>query len=619
MDESAGGVEGLGKQAVVTGQKVETSMRRGTEQVRFLGEEAGIRLPRAMAGLASEMPGVGAAINAAFGVTAILFAIEMVDNLTKKFGNWIYGVKESNTELQKWNEEMLKDQKSLQGLIETLANFGKDADTLARDKITALVGVMNEQTKSVAEAQQGMYGLTKVYGDAAANLPIYLQYQQQEIKAQEALTTATMQHELAIKQLQKTEADDAKKKADKDEENAIKSILAYTELLNGIQEKYNGEVKELGTTLKSMAADIKEAGPIEIATPKNVQAILDMRRAAQALSVTLRSDLVAKLEEAKNAKDAFVATMGTKDTPQLALFDAAIQKASLAVKNFGVVSIDTQLEQKKVAISLAEAELVQARARGENVKSIEQEIAALKKQEYGLKAAQAASEKAKSEIAQFASTMTSAANAMGGAIQQAMTGVVEHQKDIGKELEKSMFSMLASMAAQWGAYFIGIGTGEMLSGDPSGAAVLAEGVALEALAGVLGGLGGGGGSSSGASGGNGKNNYAYGSSVSDTGSQAGSGRSNVSVQAFADGGLVTQPTLALIGEAGPEAVVPLSGRGSAPGSGGGLGDTHFHFNINGMISDDNMGKVIKKMSRMVTRGQAHLQASESFKNTKRGA
>lgn len=39
---------------------------------------------------------------------------------------------------------------------------------------------------------------------------------------------------------------------------------------------------------------------------------------------------------------------------------------------------------------------------------------------------------------------------------------------------------------------------------------------------------------------------------------------------LAKGGIVTRPTLALIGEAGPEAVVPLS-------RGGGMGETHLHF------------------------------------------
>jgi TP901 family phage tail tape measure protein len=40
----------------------------------------------------------------------------------------------------------------------------------------------------------------------------------------------------------------------------------------------------------------------------------------------------------------------------------------------------------------------------------------------------------------------------------------------------------------------------------------------------------------------------------------------VEVPAFANGGIVTRPTLALIGEAGPEAVVPLSGRNAGMGN-----------------------------------------------------
>jgi hypothetical protein len=47
---------------------------------------------------------------------------------------------------------------------------------------------------------------------------------------------------------------------------------------------------------------------------------------------------------------------------------------------------------------------------------------------------------------------------------------------------------------------------------------------------------------------------------------------------FQGGGIVTQPTLAMIGEAGPEAVVPL-------GRGGGMGTTnnfHFHGSVYGV-------------------------------------
>lgn len=53
---------------------------------------------------------------------------------------------------------------------------------------------------------------------------------------------------------------------------------------------------------------------------------------------------------------------------------------------------------------------------------------------------------------------------------------------------------------------------------------------------------------------------------------------------LADGGIVTSPTIAMIGEAGPEAVVPLTGsrgRGMMGGMGG--GEVHIHVHVNGSV------------------------------------
>jgi phage-related minor tail protein len=50
---------------------------------------------------------------------------------------------------------------------------------------------------------------------------------------------------------------------------------------------------------------------------------------------------------------------------------------------------------------------------------------------------------------------------------------------------------------------------------------------------------------------------------------------------LAEGGFVTQPTLAIIGEAGPEAVMPLSRMGTA--NGGGFSGQQIVVNINGGI------------------------------------
>jgi hypothetical protein len=51
-----------------------------------------------------------------------------------------------------------------------------------------------------------------------------------------------------------------------------------------------------------------------------------------------------------------------------------------------------------------------------------------------------------------------------------------------------------------------------------------------------------------------------------------------SVPHMASGGIVTRPTFALIGEAGPEAVVPLN---RASGLGGGNVEAHIHLYLDG--------------------------------------
>ena len=57
----------------------------------------------------------------------------------------------------------------------------------------------------------------------------------------------------------------------------------------------------------------------------------------------------------------------------------------------------------------------------------------------------------------------------------------------------------------------------------------------------------------------------------------GKGFSVPSIPMLADGGIVTSPTLAMIGERGPEAVIPLTGRNA----GAGMGDTNVTIQVNG--------------------------------------
>jgi hypothetical protein len=71
--------------------------------------------------------------------------------------------------------------------------------------------------------------------------------------------------------------------------------------------------------------------------------------------------------------------------------------------------------------------------------------------------------------------------------------------------------------------------------------------------------------------------------------------SEAGIPALADGGVVTEPTLALIGEAGPEAVVPLSGGGGSSTTFG--GDTLIIEQIN-VRNEHDLDEIFRKWEEM---------------------
>jgi hypothetical protein len=95
------------------------------------------------------------------------------------------------------------------------------------------------------------------------------------------------------------------------------------------------------------------------------------------------------------------------------------------------------------------------------------------------------------------------------------------------------------------------------------------------------------------------------------------------VQRFAAGGLVTGPTIALIGEkngGAREAAIPLDDPAAVQpivdALGGGRGTT-IHVHVEGLISPDNLGKVMTQISQRVKKGQGHILASNALRVTKR--
>lgn len=71
----------------------------------------------------------------------------------------------------------------------------------------------------------------------------------------------------------------------------------------------------------------------------------------------------------------------------------------------------------------------------------------------------------------------------------------------------------------------------------------------------------------------------------------------VDIPYLADGGIVNRATLAVVGEAGPEAVIPLSKMNKFTGGGSGGGDIHIH--VSGVVagSADNVARELSAILR----------------------
>lgn len=655
------------------GKRSAASLREAKGEAALLGEEFGIHLPRHVRTFIAEIPGVGAALSAAFAATAILFVVQALDQATKKLADWIFQVKDNTEANKEWNKSVGDADARMKAATHSLADYGKSADDLARENITNLVAAMNQHN---AAAEQARFDLSYLTAGTAQ----YNEAQRVYVTETKLAAAATDEHALAVKRLLDQEKDEAREKAlqnlkteialrkelgnvmvdwqrvingldkdnadeeryqislkalrdlavaeqkyGKDSADGVRKINAEIETLQSqhalrMAEELKKETTELDKNLAEMQKLVVERGGVDVVLPKNVQQLLQFSAAAKELGITLDTDLNAKMALAKKTLQEYT-DAGGKDVYVINSLKEALAKLERQYADF-------PSQEKYLKNQLAEA-----KANHESTVEIEKNIVQLIKQEKALGVAPGIIGKTNTAMDELRKTTGDAASEMGTAFSQAFTAMLRGTESFGEAMEKATFKMLGSMAQQWATYYMALAVGNAFTDPAAAAEELAAAVALEALAGTLNSMGGsGGGGASGTAGtayGSGKNNYQYGSSVSDTTSQAGSGRRAVGVQGFAEGGLVSAPTLAMIGEGGGrEAAIPLDNPDAMDAIGKAVSDamaahggggTHFHINVKGMISPDNLSKVCSQISKKVGRGQATLNSSSTFKVTRRGA
>lgn len=224
--------------------------------------------------------------------------------------------------------------------------------------------------------------------------------------------------------------------------------------------------------------------------------------------------------------------------------------------------------------------------------------------------------------------------AMG--IGQAFAAAIAGQESLGVALEKATGQVLEQIGAQsmgWGMYFLAMSLADVWTNPAkagaeaaSGAELLAIGALYSAAGGALAGAASPG---SGTKTGTGQNGNGPAPASGNVGSVGGTGSRGKNVQSFANGGLISAPTLALVGDstsggAANEAVLPLDDTRAMTkivesltkaGLTGGGHTTHVH--VKGMISPDNLNKVVRTINQKVNSGKLNLKASSTGRVTRR--
>jgi hypothetical protein len=636
-------IQETGNKATIAGGKVEVAAKLSAHALReakgeagLLGEAFGIHLPRHVRTFVAEMPGVGAALSAAFSATAVLFLVEALVKASEKLSDFVGSaliytkeLKEQHSLLVQENDEIAKQSElynkaaaSLLALTDLRTPYEKlqdlfKAQTAELDRLAFKQGEYARTTaaedQARARALQEQIKLTEAQivtqalADKDKNNADHLKQLQQEIELRKKLAQVQVTNAEVMNGLSKENADEiryqislkalqalagAETKFGKDSENKVRQLNASIEALQTehalkTTENLQRQREELQKNLDEMQKTVQAAPPVDIITPKVVQNLMAGIGAARSLGIVLKQDLVQAYLAAKKAQEDFMQS-GLKDGVAQTAIANNILKTKAALDAYG------QTEDRWKARSHGMWNEFRTDTK-EGATSMDQV------KQLGVTAFDDLSKGMESAIQQAILSQASLSQALERATAQALASIAS------QALVKSMFYTAEGFAA--------------LVTDPSGAAdyfiAAGEMAAVGAAAGIAAhAMAGGGGSSR-------PSTFQNNNGGSNTSQVGRGGTSMVGVQAMAEGGLVTRPTLILAGEAGREAVIPLDNphakqQMDEAGMGGGT-HHHLHVNVQGMISPDNLAKVVEQINKRVNRGQLHLQASSSLRISKRSA
>jgi hypothetical protein len=593
----------------MTTAKVNVREARG--EVALLGEEFGIRLPRHVQTFVAQMPGVGEALQSAFAATAVIFLVEALIKGAEKLTEFIsvtfiytQAMKDMDAQIAASNKthaeavELLKQMKSAfdDSLLTPIQRTTKAHQELAEavKKEEEEIKLLTRTAQDGAVAVEGYwdkavnFALSAVDKVAGTNLAMERQLQQQidanEKHQQDAntklleLNDSLAKNKEKLREMDKTQEiaatkaiADAQFQTWQERQNIYEMEVAKIEKVEAENVKLEDSFKKLAGTESALGAN-PEDNPI-------VKAFNASREAAHQLGITLKSDLLEAYNQAATNLNLMTAA-GTFSNKEMKDAKAAVDAADQALKNYDNTSTKTISNLLSMGLQLR---------------------------------------KGKDDWQAFSTE-----------VGQSVADAIVAGSSIGKAAEQAVEQELAALskkALTQAIYYTGLGFAALAGQDYSGATQYFE------AAGILGGIGVGAGIAAHSMGGGAGSESGSGSSssglhqaIQTTSATSQAPTNSMNVRSFEAGGLISAPTLAVVGDSGPsgEAVLPLDNDGAMARiaerigqSGGGSGGNNFHIHVKGLVSPDSLGKVMRQISKKVKQGTGIMTASNTHRITRR--
>jgi hypothetical protein len=620
VSRASGSLNGLqssfdatGEEAEQAGEEIQDSMDQSTVSIKkargeamLLGEAFGVRMPRELRSFISELPGVGTALESAFTATAALFLLDLIVKLTEKTSDFVgaafvytESMKTADAATASLNKTITDQEAALTEAKKKFDEVGMSAKQIALlnikdnlgSQLDAINAKLDEENKKIQESGSGWKQYLLAASDYFLGTTHLIDAAIEKNEEQKNNETQAAKATAKAKQVADEQTAAVHKQALLDEQKAEDEFYAKN---NAQLAAYAWEAQQkflaIGHAWNQMMQEMtnvpvtgEKFSSLALSVGDVSDSFTKGKDAAHAFGITLKSDLIVQVE--------------------------AMKKAFGDLNNSGLASY-TQLADFTKQIDVLQ----------KKIDSFDQD--AVPKTNAFFQAFQKGGE-------QSSAAMWGFADAYG----QGMSKVISGEEGIGQAMEaatKQFVDQIGERAMVQGMYCLA--EAAMNFWDPGAASsYLVAAAEFFAVGGATLGIGSvmGGGSSSGAGGsgfqGTGRQNPN--SPIQTTGGTTQTVSGGTHVQSFARGGLISAPTLAMLGDSpsGPEAVLPLgdeatmsriadhiAARMSSEQSGGG-----HTFNMRGHFSKSEMKEIAKKLSRSVQFGTSMLHSSSTGRVVKR--